>query len=102
YRSLAVTSDVIPGHFPAGSRVSFRVLSAAEPGKEISFRACAFRELVPCGPPVSWGANPAVAQGVMLDYAGSANTFGAWTPLAEDIADDLVGVAIYPQLGGDT
>jgi hypothetical protein len=91
----------IPGLIAAGTRVSVRVVSAAETLKAVS-ASYSFLPNAGLAAPVSYGTSTATAQGVSLTYSGSINTWSGWTTITASTSADIDALAVFVQMGGDT
>lgn len=103
YRDLYNGNQWAPGYAAAGSRMSLRVVSAAQASKQFVGAVCfiARNGLAIPSAPQSMGFNLATAAGVILPTPGSTNVKTAWTEIEDNTAVDLNVISLHLQGGSD-
>jgi hypothetical protein len=89
----------VPGLIASGTRVSVRVLSAAEADKAVTARYI-FMSGNNISAPTSYGFDATDAQGVALSV-GSVNTKGSYGEITASTTDDIDVISVFIQGGGD-
>jgi hypothetical protein len=90
----------VPGLIEAGTRVSVRVLSAAQTDKAITARYI-FMSGNNISAPTSYGFDATNARGAALSWGG-LNTKGSYGEITASTTDDIDVISVFMQAGGDT
>ena len=99
YAALSYT-HYVPGLIASGTRVSVRVLSAAQTFKVVTARYM-FMSGNNISTPTSYGFDATDAQGVALSWGG-LNTKGSYGEITSSTTDDIDVISVFIQGGGDT